>query len=386
MIVTPYSFVTAIIWFSLFIVISEILRRKIGFSIYCNINVLIVFITLSIARFCVPIELATTKIVDATIIFGFTKHFIQPAFTIANFNINWLMLLVALWVSGIAFCVLILISKIAKDKKVLQHLIFSGIKNERIEHFFKSNFQSVEKKCNLVISREIKSPMVTGLVTPHIILPESILEVSENSLHNVLTHEVTHVLNKDLWVKLLVELICCVMWFNPAVYLLRSSIDSSLELRCDYLSTRNMNELEKYRYLSTIMIFLKSKSPQKTEPLLSTGFQFLSITENFNIKQRFKLIGTPHKISKIKSFGFIFAMCICFILSYMVVFQPKHYPPIEDLIFSQVLTPDNSHIVERSDEIYWLVSDFGFEQQLSKNHLSNAIYSKFPIVNEEIHS
>ncbi len=386
MIVTPYSFVTAIIWFSLFVLLSEMLRRKIGFSIYCNINILLVFIVLAIVRLCVPIELPMTQIVDATIIFGFTEHLIQPIFTIGNLRVNWLFLLVALWLSGIVFSVFIVVSKIVKDKRVLNSLVFSGVKNERVEQFFKSNFQEVSKKCNLVISHEVSSPIVAGLLNPTILLPKSIAELSDNKLHNVLRHEVTHILNKDLWVKLLVELVCCVMWFNPIVYLLRRGLDSGLELRCDFQSTRDMSEKEKHRYLSTILFFLKSKSSPKAEPRLSTGFNFFNITENFNIKQRFKLISAPQKETKLKSVIFMLAMCTCFILSYMVVFQPKHYPPIEELIASQVLTPENSYIVKQSDGNYKMISDYDYEQELSKDHLSRLPYSKFPIIHEEIQS
>ncbi len=384
MIITPYSFVTATIWFSLFILLSEMLRRKIGFSIYCNINILIVFVVLSIARLCVPIELTITQVVDATIIFGFTESLLNPIFTISNFSVNGLFLLVATWIVGIAYSFIILVSKIIRDKKVLKLVVLSKVNNDKVEQYFKSNFQTNNKRCSVVVSSEIYLPMVTGLINPTILLPETISDLPEESWHNILKHEMIHVINKDLWVKFLVELICCVMWFNPVVYLLKSGVDNSLELRCDLHSTRDMNEKEKYHYLSTILFFLKNKSPQRAEPLLSNGFKFLNISENFNIKQRFRLISIPYKETKLKSFGFVLILCVCFVLSYMVVFQPMHYPPPEDLVGTYIFLPENSYILEEPDGTYWIINDEGNKFEVTKRELlSDEMYSTLKVIQND---
>ncbi len=379
---TIYSFVTAIIWFSLFILLSEMIRRKIGYTIYCNINILLIFIALAILRLFLPIEFSTTQVIDATVFLSFTKNLSQPIFTIFSLPINGFIMLVSVWVCGIVFCLFSLFSRMAKAKTFVKHLVRNSIKDQKIERYIKSNLQIRHKRCSVIVSPEVSTPMATGLLHPTILLPETALELSKNSLQNVLTHETTHILNKDLWVKFLVEVVCCVLWFNPIVYLLRRGLDNSLELRCDYYSTRNMVEQEKYSYLLTIMYFLKNKTTKKPDLLPAFGSQFLSISEDFNIKQRFKLISAPYRNTKIKSLVFVLLMFGCFVFSYMVVFQPKHNPPLEDLIGTYELSADNAYIVVSDDGEFTLKSDYGDDSEILECDLDSLPYTELPMVFE----
>ena len=69
-----------------------------------------------------------------------------------------------------------------------------------------------------------------GAVRPVVFLQD---EYSEGQLYYILKHEMTHVVRKDLLLKLLLELACCLHWFNPLVYILKNQFDDVCEASCD---------------------------------------------------------------------------------------------------------------------------------------------------------
>lgn len=83
----------------------------------------------------------------------------------------------------------------------------------------------------LRLCREVGSPMVTGLLRPLLLLPETAAEGT--ALPFILRHELTHHQRGDLWYQLLLLLANAVHWFNPLVYLMRRGAAADLELTCD---------------------------------------------------------------------------------------------------------------------------------------------------------
>ena len=75
----------------------------------------------------------------------------------------------------------------------------------------------------LRVSPAAPTPMLVGLLRPQLILPE--LELSQEELEGVLSHELTHWRHRDLWIKWLAALAVCVHWFNPAARLLAERLD-----------------------------------------------------------------------------------------------------------------------------------------------------------------
>ena len=75
----------------------------------------------------------------------------------------------------------------------------------------------------LRVSPAAPTPMLVGLLRPQLILPE--LELSQEELEGVFSHELTHWRHRDLWIKWLAALAVCVHWFNPAARLLAERLD-----------------------------------------------------------------------------------------------------------------------------------------------------------------
>ena len=82
-------------------------------------------------------------------------------------------------------------------------------------------------------SKQIKSPIVTGLIKPTILLPESARNWSSDTTRMVLLHELGHVSRRDLWLSMAAHLTCAIHWFNPLVWILKKRLISECEFACD---------------------------------------------------------------------------------------------------------------------------------------------------------
>jgi len=120
----------------------------------------------------------------------------------------------------------------------------------------------VRGEVKLMMNHKITSPMLVGICRPMILLPA--FNMSKIDLELVLTHELMHLKQKDLWVKMLALIARTLHWFNPIVHVVGKDINIWGELSCDELLASGMsleerkfygeailNTLDKYARLST---------------------------------------------------------------------------------------------------------------------------------------
>ena len=79
----------------------------------------------------------------------------------------------------------------------------------------------------------IETPVLAGVVRPAVLLPESARQWSDAQLQMVLIHELTHFRRGDCWSNALAQILRCLFWFHPVVWLLVSRMSSEQELTCD---------------------------------------------------------------------------------------------------------------------------------------------------------
>ncbi len=115
----------------------------------------------------------------------------------------------------------------------------------------------IRRRPTLYENPSISSPITIGLRNTNIILPKenhtvqtNIYAKEQNSktdtentynqnidsnaiLRFILQHELIHVARKDLWYKWLYQLLLCLHWFNPILYLIDRQINTDCELSCD---------------------------------------------------------------------------------------------------------------------------------------------------------
>ena len=94
----------------------------------------------------------------------------------------------------------------------------------------------------LLLSDQIEGPISAGWRKPCVVLPTSLVDqISAPELHDILVHEVAHVVRRDQWIVLLQNIAGAILWLHPVVSWLNRSLGQSREEVCDnyVLTTTN---------------------------------------------------------------------------------------------------------------------------------------------------
>ncbi len=165
----------------------------------------------------------------------------------------------------------------------------------------------VELSCNPLIA----SPMLIGFFRPRIILPVG--EWEDKELSYIFVHELIHYKQRDMFYKWLIQIVVCVHWFNPFVYLLEKEVNKSCELSCDEKVIAVLDDKGKREYGDTLISFLKSNN------LYKSSLASVTLTEGAEqLKERLGAIMKFRKKSKvITAITAIFTVivCVCFFVT-----------------------------------------------------------------------
>ncbi len=150
---------------------------------------------------------------------------------------------------GWFFVSLLLILRLIKQHSTLR----ADLKRIIVPYQFK-----IASKYTIVgIDKEGFSPAVYGFINPKIYFPiQLVSELSEEQIQLIIRHEEHHISQKHLWLNLLWDILVCLVWFNPLIYLSRQNFRHDQEVYCDYLVLDRVPEPEHKTYghalLSTV--------------------------------------------------------------------------------------------------------------------------------------
>jgi len=108
----------------------------------------------------------------------------------------------------------------------------------------------LQKSIVLLQSEKIGSAFLTGVIKPVILIPTAwINQLTVKEAECILAHEVSHALNKDHWVNLMMNLIEIIYFYNPAVHILLSHLKLERELLADASASNYINSRLEYAKL-----------------------------------------------------------------------------------------------------------------------------------------
>ena len=142
------------------------------------------------------------------------------------------------------------------------------------------------KKIPILKNKMVDEPFIFGIRNTKIILPEKI----PYDVSYVIQHELQHYKNHDLWLKVFLEGVVTLYWWNPFAYVIRKYMYNMLELRNDFKITEKSNEEEKIDYANTLLEAAKYKQKIRYGLEISSNESFLkyriySICENRTVKR-----------------------------------------------------------------------------------------------------
>ncbi len=109
--------------------------------------------------------------------------------------------------------------------------------------------RKIRRKVRLFYCEGIK-PISVGVWRPTIILPE---KMRGSVPAPILRHELTHIRNLDIPIKILMTFVISIHWFNPFCYLLKRQYGRLCELCCDDAAVEGCTAEERGRYAQTLV-------------------------------------------------------------------------------------------------------------------------------------
>lgn len=147
--------------------------------------------------------------------------------------------------------------KIYKFHKVMKGstLTNNTLCREKIREF------GLKRKVEIYINNNLKTPLTFGILKPKIILQDHIL-ADEKLLDHVLIHELMHIKKFHILLTHLINIVACIYWYNPILWLSLKYINQDIEINCDKLVVQQLGDTIKNRkeYCMSMLKLLEIKS------------------------------------------------------------------------------------------------------------------------------
>lgn len=241
-------------------------KSRSGFKYH--IKIVFVLLALIMIRMILPMNFPFTYSIYGTKIMNLAGKLVYYDLTedIMIFDV-----FLVIWIVG---ALVQIIRYFISRKKVYAILKTNIVPKETLKQF-DSVFQEPElRKFQIACIPENVIPSIFGIIHPIIILPKE--ELSSEDLKFILRHEVQHYRYYDLHLKVILDLLVAVHWWNPFVYSLRSKFNIAMEFSNDYMVSKQMSEKEKLSYAESLLSIAKSRVTNKQYDLALVDQSYLS--------------------------------------------------------------------------------------------------------------
>lgn len=383
-----FPFVMAVIFSSLMIVIIYLLRKIPYFSNLLNVWFMVILYLFSVLRIFLPIEFPDIqiKLEDHTVYTAVFRQLI--AYDDAhNYSypsvLAWI--LIGVWIAGI---MIIGIRSLTAQSSFRRRLFSNGdLTDEKDRALFSEVSREVlgsDRNVSLRKTDAIDRTVVIGLIRQTVLIPDK--AYTEKELRMIFRHECMHIKDKDLWIKLLVQIYCCIFWWNPFAYLLKKDLDLSLEIKCDLNTTKAFSDEEKLFYVETLKKHSVSGKLRKTP--------FVVSAELVDGKKKDKLLNRIKKLladppNKAKQILVNTLVAILFLLifasSFLFIWQPifgkdelkeEYYELAEG---GEIVDGSMAYLIKNSDGNYTFYLENAPQMDVPKEEVEKGMYKDFPI-------
>ncbi len=345
---------------NLLVLVLLILLASRPLSRYISAYTIILCFIATIVRLLLPFEFSFTRAVPIKKILPPLYVFIvTTTYTVGSYTFNLYQLLAAIWfvISAILIC-----NSVMTYIKIRKGLLKSEeIKCPEIIDVYKNVNKSFSQKKNfiLVSSAAIHTPLVFGVIKPIIALPG--MTFTQKELSYIFRHELCHYYNKHLHIKVLMEFISDIYFWNPFVYLMKYLINNSLEYYTDSYVADSVTEFGKIEYLECLVKIAKNQySDIEKIPYISA----------FSLSLRDRadkiIIRAKSKYYSIYSKTFLTVFMIFLLSSYLYIGEPSSIPEqIQEQTFS--LDESNSYYLKTRNNSYDLYINEKYITTITKN-------------------
>lgn len=305
------------------------------------IGILIIFV-----RMAIPVNFPFTYTI-------LSYNFLPPVMDILSKPIEHTPLLVIdimyiFWGAGSIIQFVKLFHHYIKDKQYYSFFCVDSLGD--YSYLFEIISEYYAKPIKISIVPEPVSPSIIGFFHPTLILP-NIDDFSEEEIRYICIHEMGHLKNHHLWMTLLFEVVCCIQWWNPIIYVIKRDYALFLELSNDSLLLKTQKNFDTLNYAQLLLKVSKTISKSKKSSL-SDSLCFIT-KQRSTIDTRVSFIVDDRKIlqanNQLKNVIHLFIIICIVLVSLFIVPESSSYEPGITIEDGTVVTTDNSYLIELED-------------------------------------
>ena len=281
-----------------------------------TMNLLFMGILVILIRMLFPLNFPFTHSIYSYHILPKLMEFTTEPLMSSNLTVQGL--LVGIWS---IISILLLIRFLFQYRKVHQYLSLFYIQNtNEWKWLFNICSKHFTKPIKIAIIDKRISPAVIGLFNPVLILPDTKYFTNEE-MEYICMHEISHFKQRHLWISLLMEIICCIHWWNPVIKYLKRDYMLFLELSNDLHLIQSSPNFNTIHYAELIIKTAKQItignlshfcSPAnfvvRNKLILTTRINYIL---NYGTKKTFK--ETLHSLGGILIIGFAIVFSFLFV-------------------------------------------------------------------------
>lgn len=378
-----YSCLMAMIASSAMIVVIYFLKKIKYFNNTFGVAFMAMLYLLSLVRLFVPIELPQVQVISDSVVLTKIMDVLENRSPLTA-GLPCSMLHIFGSLSFLVTLILLLAFTIKQLRFVLSVVRTKNYATKKEQKMLKDISREVfgrKTMMRLIKSRDVSSPMVVGVLRSTVIIPDK--NYKNEELELILYHECTHLKNHDLWLKLLVHIYCCVYWFNPIVYLLKSDIDFLLEVKCDSAVCRRLSEEKKLDYAKLVNDTARDCVVKRKRGALVT-FGFASTSTLRHICRMNSMLKPKTKKPLIPTAIVLGIMIVICMASYLFIWQPDYSnskDAVADINGAYGTTVDNGYLVPNENGDYILHIEKN-SVVVPKDDVEKGYYDNYPIVKQ----
>lgn len=383
-----FPFIMAIITNSIMIVIIYFLRKIPYFANLFNVWFMVILYLFCLLRIFLPIEFPGIQIIlrDYTVYAALIEPLIQYD-NVHNVHypsiIAWTI--ISAWIAGVVILSIraLVVQKIFK-KYLLANGDYSTDEERAVFIEVARDVLKSDKNVSLRKTDAIDGTFVIGLIHQTVFIPD--IEYTENELRMMLRHECMHIKNKDLWIKLLVQIYCCVFWWNPFAYLLKKDLNLTLEMKCDLNTTESFSDKEKILYVETLHKHSVSQK-QKNVPFVVSAELVDNKKKDRLLDRVKKLLAEPPNKAKQIFVNTIVAILflLIFASSFIFIWQPNfREDELEEEYYElaeggEIVDESIAYLRKNIDGNYTFYVDNEPQEIIPKEEVEKGMYKDFPV-------
>lgn len=354
--ISIYSLFIAIFWSGIFTVIISVLRKNTFLLEHFSIYTLFALLAACMIRILLPLEMPFTYTFNSQKILPAIQAFLNlPLIKSPYITVNIGLIVIFLWFLPAILLIYRRIKKYLYFKHILD--IIPASKDQNLYKIFDmADIHNKMPGVKIIVHASVKTPAVTGLLHPVIILPD--INFNDNELLGIFIHEISHYKYRHCFVKLIMGFICAIFWWNPLFIKLSSELSHAMELQSDKDVYLNLNNSQTTEYLKVITKVIKNTNGKNTPPPCSCSI--LEEDNSEKLIQRFKMI-TENKYQNKKKLDLITVPLIItiFLLSYSFVIFPFSEPTYKDMMDDSIVVT-NQYEPEYV-EVYLVKTNNGYD-------------------------